>query len=66
MTDSKSLYTKDGKIAKSYGAYDKEMIELMLDLGWNFIFVTTDKVGLPITNSRLVHLEKIDPKKITH
>ena len=66
LTDSKSLYTKDGKFAKTYGAYDKEMMELMLDLGWKFIFVTTDKAGAAITDSRLTHLEKIDPAKITH
>jgi len=66
LTDSKSLYTEDGKFAKSYGAYDKEMMEFMLDLGWRFIFVTTDKAGAAITNSRLTHLEKIDPAKITH
>lgn len=66
LTDSKSLYTKGGKFAKVYGAYDKEMMELMLDLGWKFIFVTTDKAGAAITDSRLTHLEKIDPAKITH
>lgn len=66
LTDSQSLYTKDGKFAKTYGAYDKEMMELMLDLGWKFIFVTTDKAGAAITDSRLAHLEKIDPTKITH
>ncbi len=66
LTDSKSLYTKDGKFAKTYGAYDKEMMELMLDLGWKFIFVTTDKAGAAITDSRLTHLEKIDPVKIIH
>lgn len=66
LTDSKSLYTKDGKFAKVYGAYDKEMIELMLALGWQFIFVTTDKAGAAITDARLAHLEKIDPSKISH
>ena len=66
LTDSKSLYTKDGKFGKVYGAYDKEMMELMIDLGWKFIFVTSDKAGASITNSRLVHLEKIDPTKIVH
>lgn len=65
LTDSKSLYTKDGKFAKSYGAYDKEMMELMLDLGWQFIFVTTDKAGASITDARLSHLEKIS-NKISH
>lgn len=66
LTDSKSLYTEDGKFAKSYGAYDKEMMEFMIDLGWRFIFVTTDKAGAAITDSRLTHLEKIDPAKIIH
>lgn len=65
LTDSKSLYTKDGKFAKTYGAYDKEMMELMLDLGWQFIFVTTDKAGASITDARLGHLEKIS-NKISH
>lgn len=66
LTDSKSLYTKDGKFAKVYGAYDKEMLEFMLDLGWRFIFVTTDRAGAPITESRLTHLEKISPTMISH
>lgn len=66
LTDSKSIYTCDGKFGKIYGAYDKEMMELMLDLGWRFIFVTTDKAGAGITESRLTHLEKLDQKKISH
>lgn len=66
LTDSKSLYTRDGKFAKVYGAYDKEMMELMLALGWKFIFVTTDKAGAAITDARLAHLEKLDPSKISH
>jgi 3-deoxy-D-manno-octulosonate 8-phosphate phosphatase (KDO 8-P phosphatase) len=66
LTDSKSLYTQDGKFAKTYGAYDKEMMELMLDIGWRFIFVTTDKAGAKITDSRLAHLEKMSTTKISH
>lgn len=66
LTDSKSLYTKDGKIAKTYGAYDKEMIELMVELGWRFIFVTTDKAGAMITDARLTHLEKINHRMMSH
>lgn len=66
LTDSRSLYTESGKFAKTYGAYDKEMIELMLDLGWRFIFVTSDKAGASITDARLTHLEKIAPMKISH
>lgn len=60
------MYTRDGKFAKVYGAYDKEMMELMLALGWKFIFVTTDKAGAAITDARLVHLEKLDPSRISH
>lgn len=66
LTDSKSLYTSAGKFAKTYGAYDKEAMEIMLDLNWKFIFVTTDKAGASITDSRLSHLEKICPEKISH
>lgn len=65
LTDSKSLYTEDGKFAKTYGAYDKEMMELMLDLNWKFVFVTTDKAGSKITTARIDHLRKIDPENIS-
>jgi len=66
LTDSKSVYTCDGKFSKTYGAYDKEAMRFMLDLNWRFIFVTSDKAGEEITSSRLVHLEKMDPLRIQH
>lgn len=66
LTDSKSVYTADGKFSKTYGAYDKEAMDFMIALGWRFIFVTSDKAGASITNSRLEHLEKMDPTMISH
>lgn len=66
LTDSKSIYTADGKFAKTYGAYDKEAMEFMLALNWKFVFVTTDKAGAGITEARLTHLEKMSPDMITY
>lgn len=58
LTDGKSSYTSSGKTSKVYGAYDKEAIDLLSKLGWEFVFVTSDKAGAYITESRLKHLEK--------
>ena len=58
LTDGKSSYTSSGKTSKVYGAYDKEAIDLLSKLGWEFVFVTSDKAGACITESRLKHLEK--------
>lgn len=58
LTDGKSSYTSSGKTSKVYGAYDKEAIDLLSKLGWDFLFVTSDKAGACITESRLKHLEK--------
>lgn len=59
LTDSKSVYSKDGKFSKVYGAYDKEMMAFLRNnFGWKFIFVTDDKAGQEITFSRLMHLKK--------
>jgi len=53
ISTNESFYSKDGKVMKSYGCYDKEMIKLMKSIGWEFIFVTADKVGYPITKARI-------------
>lgn len=57
LTDGKSSYTSSGKTSKVYGAYDKEAIDLLSKLGWDFVFVTSDRAGECITESRLKHLE---------
>lgn len=53
ISTNESLYSKDGKVMKSYGCYDKEMIHLMQKIGWEFLFVTADKVGYYITKARI-------------
>lgn len=52
ITDSTSLYTKDGKVAKSYGAYDPELMTILKALGANFYFCTADEKG------ELIHLAR--------
>ena len=53
ITDGTSIFTKNGKVEKTYGSYDKEAIQFMKSVGWNIIFVTDDKAGFEITKSRL-------------
>lgn len=57
LTDGRSAYGPSGKTFKTYGAYDKEAIGLLSELGWEFMFVTADNAGASITDSRLLHLE---------
>ena len=45
-----------GKFGKTYGSYDKEAIKFMQDMKWDFEFVTADKEGFHITNTRIKHL----------
>lgn len=54
LTNGKSYYTADGKFIKGYGAYDKEMLKLLLrNYNWKFFFVTDDALGYQITNKRV-------------
>lgn len=56
LTDSKSIYSKDGKVFKVYGAYDKEAMKyLESKFDWCFQFVTVDKKGdgFEITRKRI-------------
>lgn len=53
LTNGKSIYTINGKEAKEYGAYDKEMIKLAVKCGWDFLFVTSDKLGIDIHQTRM-------------
>lgn len=53
LTDGNLTCTKDGKFAKTYGCHDKEMVRLMAKLGYEFLFVTNDKSGYDITNTRI-------------
>ena len=57
ISTNESFYDKTGKIMKSYGCYDKEMIKLMRKIGWEIIFVTADRVGYPITKARVDDLD---------
>lgn len=53
ISTNESFYSKDGKVMKSYGCYDKEMIRILEKFGWQFSFVTADKTGYEITQSRI-------------
>lgn len=53
LTDGNLSYTKDGKFMKTYGCHDKEMINVMKSLGWEFYFVSNDRSGFEITKQRV-------------
>lgn len=59
LTNGKNIYTKDGKIAKEYGAYDKEAIQFITDYMMNKIyFVTNDSNGMNIHMKRINDIKK--------
>lgn len=53
LTDGNSTYNIDGKIQKTFGAYDTEMISFMQSEGWEFQFVSRDPSGIDITRARM-------------
>jgi len=56
ITTGESFYTSEGKLMKSYGCYDKEMMKLLGTIGWEFEFVSDDKKGFNITKKRISDL----------
>lgn len=59
LSTNESMYSKDGKMMKSYGCYDKEMIRLLEQAGWSFVFVSADKAGFEITKARCIDIKEI-------
>ena len=53
ISNGKSYYTKDGKLLKPYGCYDKEMMRLLTKYRWEFLFVSDDNNGIEITKRRI-------------
>lgn len=53
LTNGNLGYTKNGKMYKTYGCHDHEMINLLTLFGWEIIFVTNDKGGFTITDERI-------------
>lgn len=54
ISTNESFYSKDGKVMKSYGCYDTEMLHFCHNnINWDFIFVSADKKGYDITNKRV-------------
>ena len=53
ISSGESFYTSEGKLLKSYGCYDKEMMKLLSSIGWEFEFVSDDKKGFSITKKRI-------------
>ena len=53
ISSGESFYTSEGKLLKSYGCYDKEMMKMLSSIGWEFEFVSDDKKGFSITNKRI-------------
>lgn len=57
LTDGRHYYDSNGKFAKSYGSYDKEAIMFLTKYcGDSIFFVSDDKAGWEITETRLKHL----------
>lgn len=53
LTNGQSIYTVDGKVGKVFGSYDKESVIYAKQFGVEFLFVSSDKNGWPITSRRL-------------
>ena len=53
LTNGTSIYTSDGKVAKIYGSYDTEAIQLAHENEWEILFVSNDSNGWNITKKRL-------------
>lgn len=53
LTDGNMIYDDEKKKFKTYGCHDKEMYKLARNLGWQFIFVSNDKRGFNITDTRV-------------
>ena len=53
LTDGKFIYTENGKVAKIFGAHDNDGVKRLKKLGYDVIFITADKRGLPITKKRI-------------
>lgn len=65
LTDGNMTYDDNRKRFKTYGCHDKELFNIAKDLGWEFLFVTDDKTGCDITNTRIsnsfmLHVTKAD------
>lgn len=67
ITTGESFYTSEGKLLKSYGCYDKEMMKILGRVGWEFEFVSDDKNGFSITKKRIddlgYELHKASPEE---
>lgn len=53
LTDGNMTYDDNRKRFKTYGCHDKELFNIAKDLGWEFLFVTDDKTGFDITDTRI-------------
>lgn len=68
LTDGNMTYDENRKRFKTYGCHDKELFNIAKDLGWEFLFVTDDKTGYDITDSRIsnsfmLHVTEANPKE---
>lgn len=53
LTDGGFYYTSEGKIMKRFGAGDHEGVKLLKKNDIDVVFITADKVGLPIVAKRM-------------
>ena len=56
LTDGGMYYTSEGKIMKRFSAGDHEGLKLLKKNGIEVIFITADRVGLPISKRRLIDM----------
>ena len=68
LTDGNMTYDENRKRFKTYGCHDTELFNIAKDLGWEFLFVTDDKTGFNITDTRIsnsfmLHATNADSKE---
>ena len=62
LTDGGFYYTSEGKIMKRFGAGDHEGVKLLKKNDIDVVFITADKVGLPIVAKRMKDMSNSDLK----
>lgn len=53
LTDARSVYSESGKMFKTYGAYDTEMLDVLNALDIKVEFYSSDKEGFRIHQARI-------------
>lgn len=62
LTDGGLYYTAEGKVMKRFGAGDHEGLKLLKKNNIDVVFITADKVGLPIVQQRMKDMSNSELK----